>query len=99
MRKSYSEATLKSYLSNTYILFDFINFSYQVYEDVSVSQQRRGGGGYIPQESYENADQFRHPGLDHGLGQSIYPALSEPVNIFSIAYIAVKCSNDHDAPW
>ena len=79
-----------------------MNFSYQVYEDVSVSQQRRGGGGYLPQESYENADQFRHPGLDQGLGQSIYPALSEPVfivveiSIHRVSYlVVVKCSNDH----
>lgn len=38
---------------------------------MSVGLQRRG---FPPQESYENTDQYRQPGL----GQPIYPPLSEP---------------------
>ena len=49
----------------------------QVYEDINTGQPKRGGG-YIPQESYENTDQLRH-GQSHG--QLIYPPMSEPGNV------------------
>jgi len=58
------------------MLYEHWRPRHMVYEDVHIGQQRRG---FIPQESYENTEQYRNN--VSGSSQPIYPPLSEPGNI------------------